>query len=73
MNLAVSDNTFFQVKAIANKAIQNIALSLDNSMYGLQYMRLIKQFIENPEEFKIKDAPGISEGLLIVAIFATII
>ena len=62
MNLAVSDNTFFQVKAIANKAIQNIALSLDNSAYGMQYARLIKQFTENPKDFKIQNAPGIPDG-----------
>jgi hypothetical protein len=62
MNLAVNDNAFMQVNAIANKAIQNIALSLDNSAYGLQYVRLIKRFTEEPDEFKIQDAPGIPDG-----------
>lgn len=62
MNLAVNDNAFFQVNAIANKAIQNIALNLDNSAYGLQYVRLIKRFTEEPDEFKIQDAPGIPDG-----------
>ena len=62
MNLAVNDNASFQVNAIANKAIQNITLSLDKSAYGMQYVRLIKQFTENPNDFKIKDAPGIPDG-----------
>ncbi len=62
MNLAVNDNASFQVNAIANKAIQNITLSLDTSAYGMQYVRLIKQFTENPKDFKIKDAPGIPDG-----------
>jgi hypothetical protein len=62
MNLAVNDNASFQVNAIANKAIQNITLSLDTSAYGMQYFRLIKQFTENPNDFKIKDAPGIPDG-----------
>lgn len=62
MNLAVNDNAFMQVNAIANKAIQNIVLSLDNSAYGMQYIRLIKRFNEEPGEFKIQDAPGIPDG-----------
>jgi hypothetical protein len=62
MNLAVNDNAFMQVNAIANNAIQTIALSLDNSAYGLQYVRLIKRFNEDPDEFKIQDAPGIPDG-----------
>lgn len=62
MNLAVNDNAFMQVNAIANKAIQNIVLSLDNSAYGMQYIRLVKRFNEEPGEFKIQDAPGIPDG-----------
>ncbi|MCB0462599.1 MAG: zinc-dependent metalloprotease [Flavobacteriaceae bacterium] len=62
MNLAVNENATFQVNAIANKAIQNIALGLDTSAYGMQYTRLIKAFTENPNDFKIKDAPGIPDG-----------
>ena len=62
MNLAVNDNAFMQVNAIANKAIQNIVLYLDNSAYGMQYIRLVKRFNEEPGEFKIQDAPGIPDG-----------
>jgi hypothetical protein len=62
MNLAVNDNAFMQVNAIANKAIQNIVLSLDYSAYGMQYIRLVKRFNEEPGEFKIQDAPGIPDG-----------
>lgn len=62
MNLAVNDNAFFQVNAIANKAIQNIAMNLDNSTYGLQYVRLIKRFNEKPEAFKLELAPKIPDG-----------
>jgi hypothetical protein len=62
MNLAVNDKATFQVNAIANKAIQNITLGLDTSTYGMQYIRLIKQFNENPNDFKIKEAPVIPDG-----------
>ncbi len=63
MNLAVSDNAYFQVNAIANKALTNIAMSsLSNNTYGLQYTRLLKQFNDDPEKFKIPAAPGIPDG-----------
>jgi len=62
MNLAVNDNAFMQVNAIANKAIQTIASSLDTSVYAMQYKRLIDNFNEEPGEFKIQDAPGIPDG-----------
>jgi len=62
MNLAVNDNAFMQVNAIANKAIQTITASLDNSAYAMQYKRLIDRFNEAPNEFKIQDAPGIPDG-----------
>jgi hypothetical protein len=62
MNLAVNDNAFFQVHAIANKAIQKITLGLDTSAYGMEYVRMIKHFNEEPNEFKIQDAPKIPDG-----------
>ena len=62
MNLAINDNAFMQVNAIANNAIKTIAASLDNSVYAMQYKRLIDHFNESPNDFKIQDAPGIPDG-----------
>lgn len=62
MNLAVNDNAYFQVNAIANKAIQTIFEGLDNSVYSNQYKRLIKRFNEEPEEFKFESSPKIPDG-----------
>jgi len=64
MNLAVSDQSFFQVKAVANKAIRDIAiksLSLDDA-YKMQYALMMKQFSDNPNEFKLPTSPGIPDG-----------
>jgi len=62
MNLAVNDNAYFQVNAIANKTIQTIFEGLDNSVYSNQYKRLIKRFKEKPEEFKLESSPKIPDG-----------
>jgi Met-zincin/Domain of unknown function (DUF5117) len=62
MNLAVNDNAYFQVNAIANKAIKYIYEGLDNSAYSNQYKRLIKRFNEEPEEFKLESSPKIPDG-----------
>ena len=63
MNLAVNDNSFFQVKAKANSAIISIAKSIDIlSPYGMEYMRLIKRFNDKPEAFKIDSSPKIPDG-----------
>jgi hypothetical protein len=62
MNLAVNDNAYFQVNAIANKAIKSIFEGLYNSTYSSQYKRLIKRFNEEPEEFKLQTAPKIPDG-----------
>jgi len=64
MNLAVSDQSFFQVKAIANKAIRDIAmksLSLDDT-YKMQYAFVMKQFTDKPSDFKLPSSPGIPDG-----------
>ena len=64
MNLATSDQSFFQVKAIANKAIRDIAmksLSLDDA-YKMQYTLLMKQFSDNPDDFKLPSSLGIPDG-----------
>ena len=63
MNLAVNDNSFFQVKAKANSAIISIAKSIDIlSPYGMEYMRLIKRFNDKPEAFKLESSPKIPDG-----------
>ncbi|TJY33976.1 zinc-dependent metalloprotease [Pontimicrobium aquaticum] len=64
MNLAVSDQSFFQVKAIANKAIRDIAmksLSFDDA-YKMQYTLMMKQFSDNPKEFKLPSVPEVPDG-----------
>ena len=63
MNLAVNDESYFQTKAIANKAIRNIAqgnLSLDEMK--MQYNSMIKEFYEHPEKFKLEASPKIPDG-----------
>ncbi len=65
MNLAVTDQAYFQVNAIANEIINKLVYSLnskDNSTYNNQYKRLIKRFYEEPEEFKIKTSSKIPDG-----------
>ena len=62
MNLAVNDNAYFQVNAIANKAIQTIFEGLDNSVYSNQFKRLIKRFNEEPEEYILESSPKIPDG-----------
>ena len=62
MNLAVSDNAYFQTNAIANKAVSTILQGLGNSAYDNQYRLLIRRFNEEPEKFKLKSAPKIPDG-----------
>ncbi|MBE9489188.1 MAG: zinc-dependent metalloprotease, partial [Bacteroidetes bacterium] len=62
MNLAVNENAYFQVNAIANNAIKTISSGLDNTAYANQYKRLIKRFNEEPEEFKLQNVPKIPDG-----------
>jgi Met-zincin/Domain of unknown function (DUF5117) len=62
MNLAVNNNAYFQVNAIANNAIKSIYEGLDNSAYSNQYKQLIKRFNEEPEEFKLEASPKIPDG-----------
>jgi hypothetical protein len=64
MNLAVSDASFFQVKAIAHKVLIDIKeskskFSDSNSMY---YISLIDQYLESPEKFKLQVSPKIPDG-----------
>lgn len=66
MNLAVNDNTFFQVKAKANDAINSISKLLYDKKkpvkYGSQYAKLISEFREHPEKFKVQASPKIPDG-----------
>jgi hypothetical protein len=67
MNLAVSDQSIFQVKAKANDAINSLVSGyLVNkkkpSLYAAQYAMLIKEFREHPEKFQIENAPKIPDG-----------
>ncbi|WP_400078509.1 zinc-dependent metalloprotease [Winogradskyella sp. R77965] len=63
MNLASNDQSYFQVKAIANKTIRDIAkknMGLDAIQY--QYNLMINEFYEHPEKFKIEASPKIPDG-----------
>ncbi len=63
MNLAVTDKAYFQVNAIANKALMDITrMSLGTDAYNMQYIRLMKQFTDNPEKFKLQSSPKIPDG-----------
>ncbi len=64
MNLAANDQSFFQVKALANKAIRDITIKslTTNDAYKMQYNQMIVQFNDNPKEFKLPSAPKIPDG-----------
>jgi len=63
MNLAVNDQSYFQVKAIANKILRDIAKkNLGFDAIQLQYNLMIKEFYEHPEKFKIEASPQIPDG-----------
>ena len=67
MNLANSDQSFFQVKAKANDAINSIFRDYLSdkkkpSLYANQFAMLIREFREHPEKFKMENAPKIPDG-----------
>lgn len=65
MNLVVNDNSLFQVKAEANKTIENIyqlLLSKKNINYSGQYLKMIQEFKKHPEKFKLEASPKIPDG-----------
>ena len=67
MNLAVSEDAYFQVKASANDAINEISKSLYDKKqslkpYAAQYGRMISELKEHPEKFKLEPAPPIPDG-----------
>ena len=63
MNLAVNNQSYFQVKAIANKAISDLSKQFLNfEAISLQYGLMIKEFYEHPNKFKIESSPKIPDG-----------
>ncbi|MFC0604361.1 zinc-dependent metalloprotease [Winogradskyella pulchriflava] len=63
MNLATNDESYFQTKAIANKAIRDIAQkNMGMNAVQYQYNLMIKEFYEHPEKFKIETSPKIPDG-----------
>jgi hypothetical protein len=64
MNLAVSDASYFQVRAIANKMLLEIkkGLSSNRNVYSSYYISLIDQYLEHPEKFKLQVSPKIPDG-----------
>jgi hypothetical protein len=63
MNLASNDQSYFQTKAIANKAIFDISKkSLKMDAFSMQYGIMIKEYYEHPDKFKIEVSPKIPDG-----------
>ncbi|MDP5081593.1 MAG: zinc-dependent metalloprotease [Winogradskyella sp.] len=66
MNLSTSDGSYFQVKAEANEAINSISRLLGDKKstitYGAQYQRIIREFNDNPEKFKLEPSPTVPDG-----------
>ncbi len=67
MNLAVSEESYFQVKAIANKFISSIVGDYlydkkEGNRYASQYGMMIREFSQRPEKFKLEASPKIPDG-----------
>jgi len=67
MNLAADDESYIEVKALANKAISDIMkssyFSQDSSQaMRMQYGLIIKEYYEHPEKFKLEAAPKLPDG-----------
>ena len=69
LNLSANDNSFFQVKAEANKEILRILALLNskkyskiNNNYKSEYLNMIRKFKLEPELFKIMSSPKIPDG-----------
>ena len=66
MHLSESDDAFLQVNAIASNTLKEIS-ELVNSRrskvpYASEYARLISEFREHPEKFKLESSPKIPDG-----------
>ena len=66
MNLAVTDKAFLQVNAMSYEALEEISeLVTDRRTkvpYASQYARIINEFKEHPEKFKMEASPKIPDG-----------
>ena len=69
LNLSANDNSFFQLKAEANKEISRISYLLNskkyskiNNNYKSEYLNIIRKFKSEPELFKIISSPKIPDG-----------
>ncbi len=69
MNLATQENSYAQVRAIANYKINELAQWLKsnkgegvNEIYTTYYINQIKTFEKKPEDFKLKRSPKIPDG-----------
>ena len=66
MNLTVAPDSYFQVKAYANEAINTISeyllKSKHHKIYNKQYLEFIREFKNKPENFKLKESPKIPDG-----------
>jgi hypothetical protein len=66
MNLAVSDKAFLQVNALAYDTLDKVSELVNkrrtNILYASQYARMINEFKEHPEKFKLEDSPKIPDG-----------
>jgi hypothetical protein len=66
MNLAVNDNAFLQVNALAYDALDKISELVNDRRskipYASQYARMINEFKEHPEKFKLENSPKIPDG-----------
>ncbi len=66
MNLAVSDKAFLQVNALAYDTLDKVSELVNkrrtNILYASQYARMIIEFKDHPEKFKLEDSPKIPDG-----------
>ncbi|TPV32424.1 zinc-dependent metalloprotease [Paucihalobacter ruber] len=78
INLAIDDSALFQVKYHANKAIGKISKDYVNhkrrgSVYAAQFSKIISEYYENPDKFKLKKVDEIPDGAPIGSYFCTTI
>lgn len=63
MNLAVNKESYFQTKAIANKALLELTQKfLSKDATSIQYGIMIKEYFEHPEQYKLELSPKIPDG-----------
>ncbi len=66
MNLANSNQSYFQVRSEAYEGIEAISKLLNDRQgsvpYAKQYQRMISEFMEHPEKYKPEASPKIPDG-----------